>query len=156
VHAAPTPTPLPGITRLKIPAINVDAVIEYVGLTSDGAMDVPKKYEDVAWFDLGTPPGTPGNAVIAGHLDSDVAPAIFWRLGDLRPGDHIYITRADQSQLDFVVSDKQTYPWDKGPIDKIFGPASTANLNLITCGGTFDRRAKNYSNRLVVYTTLAS
>ncbi len=37
--------------RLKIPQISVDANIEYVGLTSLGAMDVPAGPVDVAWFE---------------------------------------------------------------------------------------------------------
>src|SRR5690348_15382799 len=38
--------------RIKIPAIGVDAAIEYVGLTPDGLMDVPKKWENTAWYQL--------------------------------------------------------------------------------------------------------
>src|SRR3989344_5889270 len=43
-------------TRLKIPKINIDASVEYVGLTPDGAMDVPKGRVNVAWFNLGPSP----------------------------------------------------------------------------------------------------
>ncbi|MDP1709741.1 MAG: class F sortase, partial [Candidatus Komeilibacteria bacterium] len=59
----------PGLPlRLKIPEINVDSVVEYVALTPDGAMDIPKNIGDVAWFNLGPRPGESGNAVIAGHF----------------------------------------------------------------------------------------
>ena len=53
--------------RLRIPSINVDAPVEYVGLTPDGAMDVPKERANVAWFNLGPRPGENGSAVVAGH-----------------------------------------------------------------------------------------
>ena len=53
--------------RLRIPSINVDAPVEYVGLTPDGAMDVPKERANVAWFNLGPRPGENNSAVIAGH-----------------------------------------------------------------------------------------
>jgi hypothetical protein len=59
------PSGLP--VRLKIPSIGVDARIKPVGLTADGAMDVPAGPADVAWFDLGPRPGEIGSAVVAGH-----------------------------------------------------------------------------------------
>lgn len=153
----PTPTPVANPVQLKIPVINVNAQIEQVGLTSDGAMDVPKKWEDVGWYNLGARPGEAGNAVIDGHLDSDVAPAVFWRLGELKPGDHLYVVRSDNTQLDFVVQKRTSFSYnDAAALPVIFGPASTPNLNLITCGGTWDRFTKNYSNRLVVFSKLAS
>jgi hypothetical protein len=75
------PEPAVGLpVRLRIPAIAVDAAVEHVGLTPDGAMDVPASYADVAWYTLGPKPGEPGNAAIAGHLDSPTARTAFWDL----------------------------------------------------------------------------
>src|SRR5665213_214737 len=60
--------PIPGLpVRLKIPVINVDALVEHVGVAPDGTMAVPKGPADTSWFALGTPPGAIGSAVIAGH-----------------------------------------------------------------------------------------
>jgi hypothetical protein len=75
----------PGLpVRLKIPSINVDAPIEYVGLTSDGAMDVPKGHVKVAWFNLGPSPGEIGSSVIAGHYGwKNNIPAVFDNLHKL-------------------------------------------------------------------------
>jgi hypothetical protein len=41
-------------------------------------------------------------------------------------------------------------------LERIFGPADTPSLNLITCDGIFDRARREYDQRLVVYATLAS
>ena len=38
---------------------------------------------------------------------------------------------------------RYVYPFDQAPLQKIFGPAQAAMLNLVTCNGTFDRGAKN-------------
>lgn len=43
-------------SRLKIPKIRLNTVIEHTGLTPKGAMDTPKKLENVAWFALGPRP----------------------------------------------------------------------------------------------------
>src|SRR5688572_12657776 len=42
--------------RLKIPAINVDSAVEYVGLTPEGKMDVPDGPDVVAWYERGQRP----------------------------------------------------------------------------------------------------
>ena len=90
----PTPVPRPGVpVRLKIPSIKVDAAVEHVGLTADGAMDVPKDYDNTAWYRLGPRPGEPGNAAIAGHVDSSKknGRAVFWDLTKLKPGDEVFV-----------------------------------------------------------------
>src|SRR5476651_2105472 len=76
--------------RLKIPSIQVDASIEYVGVTANGTMAVPSNTVDVGWFSLGSRPGEKGSAVIAGHLNSPTGAAgVFSNLGKLKPGEKI-------------------------------------------------------------------
>lgn len=153
----PTPTPTPGLpVRLRIPAIGVDAWIEPVGLTKDQAMGVPSRWEDVGWFRLGYRPGEVGNAVIAGHLDTNTgAPAVFWDLDRLQPGDEIIVVADDGVERVFVVQGADAYEYDQAPVQRIFGPAERPRLNLITCDGAWNRRVRNYSHRLVVYAVAA-
>lgn len=141
--------------RVRIPRLGIDAMVEQVGLDSDGAMDVPKSYETVGWYKLGPRPGMRGNAVIAGHLDSKTGPAVFWRLRELRPGDSILVIGADGVEHRFTVRVMENYPYNNAPLERIFGSTDQISLNLITCGGIFDRGSQNYDKRLVVYTTLA-
>jgi LPXTG-site transpeptidase (sortase) family protein len=136
-----------------IPAIKVDAPVEHVGTTPDGAMDVPKEWNDVGWYQLGFRPGEPGSAVMAGHLDSTTDRAVFWDLNKLKGGDQVQVIREDGSQLSFAVAASETYAFDNAPLQRIFGAATTSGLNLVTCDGTFDQGSKNYSKRLIVYTT---
>ena len=45
-------------------------------------MGVPTNFTDVGWYRYGPAPGTPGNAVIDGHLDGKSVPeAVFYNLG---------------------------------------------------------------------------
>jgi hypothetical protein len=151
-----TPTPIPSLpTRLLIPAIGVNAAVEHVGLATDGGMDVPKQWADVAWFDEGPAPGQAGNATIDGHLDSTTAPAVFWRLGALKPGDRVLVALANAQTIAFTVRAMAHYPYNQAPLQQIFGPSTSTNLNLITCGGSWDAFTKNYSQRVVVYTSMA-
>ena len=141
-------------SRLQVPKMDVDAHIEHVGYTDDGRMDEPAEWEDVAWFQYGYFPGAPGNAVIAGHLDSDTGPAVFAGLYLLEPGDEVSVTGQDGEILTFVVTEVEVVDADNAPLDRIFGPSDTPKLNLITCEGHFDPEEEDYDERLVVYTEL--
>ena len=154
----PSPTPVPdlGITpeRLRIPAIGVDAHVEHVGKTADGAMDVPKDVWNVAWYEPGTKPGNPGSAVIAGHLDGYNLPAaVFFNLRKLQPGNKIYISDSAGKELVYEVFQSQVFSNNPttDQLNQIFGFASESHLNLITCNGTWDANKQNYSERLVVF-----
>ena len=140
--------------RLKIPAIGVDATIEIVGQTQTGSMDVPADARNVAWYKLGPAPGDSGNAVISGHLDDKKGPTVFWKLGKLKVGDKVTVIDSTGSERVFAVIAKEAYAFDKAPINKIFGFDLEHDLNLITCGGRWNPKTHNYSQRLVVYTRL--
>lgn len=135
--------------------IGVDAQVESVGLAADGAMDVPKNYDNVAWYNLGAKPGALGNAVIDGHVDSKTGPAVFWDLRKLRPGDEVLVLGSDGVERRFVVTALQVYKRDAAPLERIFGAAPGVHLNLITCDGVFDRTRKEYDSNLIVYTDFA-
>lgn len=158
--APPAATPLPSAgqpTRVKIPIIRVDAAVEYVGLTGDGAMDVPKDYSKTAWYEPGPRPGDQGNAAIAGHVDSKTGKAVFWDLGKLKPGDEVFIAGNDGTERRFVVTGVESYGRTTAPLQQIFGPSTDRRLNLITCDpdSGFDRTKGEYAGNIVVYTNYA-
>lgn len=138
--------------RLRIAAIGTDAPVIPVALDSHGNMDVPAKAADVGWFSLGAYPGERGNAVLAGHLDTvQLTPGVFAGLQYLVPGDLLVVEDVRGGELLFRVTGSAVYPYDKAPLDAIFGPAPERRLILITCQGTWDDAEAVYSDRLVVY-----
>jgi sortase (surface protein transpeptidase) len=140
--------------RLRIPAVHIDAAIEHVGLTNDGFMDVPKIADNVAWYRFGPLPGQQGNAVINGHLDQAASRAVFYDLRMVIPGDEMVVTYANGDEYVFVIDEKARYSHDQSPMGLITGPSTERRLNLITCDGAWDRGSTNYSQRLVVYSSL--
>lgn len=153
----PTPTPTPALTpaTLIIPKLEIQAAIENVGVTEANNMDVPQKAENVAWYMYGPAPSEFGNAVIAGHYDTPTGrPAIFYHLRTLAAGDEIEVISINAVKSTFVVTEVASIPYDKFPNDFVFKTKPGKNLNLITCGGIWDKNKKIYSNRIVVYTTL--
>jgi len=139
--------------RLKIPSINVDAAIENVGLTADNLMEVPKQYDEAAWYQLGPRPGERGNAVISGHVDSTKGIALFWELRKLAPGDTIGVVGDDGIARQFVVTTLERYAPADAPLTRIFGAADGVHLNLITCDADtpFNPASGAYTGYLLVY-----
>ena len=139
--------------RLIIPTIKVDALVEYVGLTPDGAMDVPKGPVNVAWFHLGPIPGEKGSAVIAGHYGwkNDI-PAVFDDLYKLKIGDKIYTVDNLGATSTFVVGEIGTYDKNEDAINVFSSNDGKAHLNLITCQGIWNVASNSRPNRLVIFT----
>lgn len=164
VPALPTPTgPIaapPGTSdtsrvaapmSLTIPVIGVSTRLIRLGLTASGALQVPSTTSVAGWYTGSSRPGAIGPAVIAGHIDSYLGPGIFFRLIDLRPGDRIYVRRADGTLAVFAVTAVHVYAKDAFPTQKVYGPTPDAELRLITCGGVFDPARGSYLSNVVVY-----
>jgi LPXTG-site transpeptidase (sortase) family protein len=139
---------------LEIPAIDLKADVEAVGLKKNREMAVTESFEKTGWYENGYKPGEPGSAVIGGHVDSRNGPAIFYNLNKLSKGDELTVTSKAGESRTFVVTGKKEYPWDDAPLKSIFGYSHSSTLNLVTCTGDFDRSSRNYSKRLVVYTEM--
>ncbi len=139
---------------VRIPSIGVEARFEYVGLTPDGAMDIPKDPNDVAWYSLGPRPGEPGNAVIAGHVDWGGKTAVFWKLDELKAGAIVQVLAVDGRMYEFVVQSLRWYDAETAPVSEVFAQSDATEVTLITCGGVFDRESRQYLSRLVVRAAL--
>lgn len=107
------------------------------------------------WFAAGVVPGDRGPAVVGGHVDSRAGPGVFARLGTLRAGDLVEITRSDGRTVRFSVTAVRSYPKDRFPTEAVYGPAPGPELRLVTCGGRFDRGGRSYEDNVVVDAVLA-
>jgi len=149
--AAPRPVARP--VSLTIPLIGVNTQLITLGLTSGGTLQVPSSTSVAGWYTGSPRPGTIGSAIIVGHIDSLSGPGVFFRLSELRPGDKVYVKRADGTLVEFGVTSVRTYPKDRFPTQAVYGPTPDAELRLITCGGAFDSATGHYLSNIVVYAT---
>lgn len=139
--------------RLKIPKIKVDADLEYTGLTPQGAVDVPKDFTKVSWFNLGPRPGEIGNAVITGHYGwKNGKTSVFDNLYKLRVGDKLSVTDENGKIISFVVRKIRRFDPKADASDVFISQDGKSHLNLITCEGIWNKILKSYSKRLVVFT----
>ncbi|MFF4185884.1 class F sortase [Streptomyces sp. NPDC001691] len=152
----PAHDPLRGAApqRVEIPSIGIAAPVVPRGLDAEGAVDPPpyNRPGTVGWFDGGARPGEAGAALLVGHVDTESKPAVFYGLSAARAGQQVKVTAADGTVAEFTIDDVRVFPRSHFDAATVYGPRQRgrAELRLITCGGTYDRRTKAYTANVVV------
>ena len=163
-RTAPEPE-APAVTvplRMMIDRLGVDAPVGVYKLDADGVPEVPvaeDAAEVVAWYDFSSKPGAGSNAVFAGHITWDRAPAVFANLNDLQAGDVIRLVSDDGREYTYeVFANFDVDPYDTESL-KVMAPTETDTITLITCGGTWIPDASqqfggDYTTRTIVQAKL--
>lgn len=141
---------LTGPSRIVIPDIGVNAKIETRGVASDGSVDVPKSLWTTAWYNGSSKPGQPGPAMIVGHYSAH-GRAVFAKLNKLRPGQRIVVNDANNTPHTFQVTQIRDFKASEVPMAELLGNRSSKpRLEIITCGGSYIKNARDFTNRTVV------
>ncbi|WP_363325600.1 class F sortase [uncultured Streptomyces sp.] len=142
--------------RLQIPQLRIDAPFTDLVIGPSGVLDAPPPDDVnlVGWFAGGPSPGEPGASVVAGHVDTKSAPAVFARLGELATGSRFFVHRDDGTTATFRVDSVESFPKDGFPDDRVYKNTPDAQIRLITCAGDYDRKAGGYTENLVVFAHL--
>ncbi|GGQ18177.1 class F sortase [Streptomyces mutabilis] len=142
--------------RLLIPDISVDAPFTDLAIGENGQLEAPPPADTnlVGWHADGASPGETGTSIIAGHVDTKTSAAVFARLAELDEGDVFHVKRADGRTASFTVDSLETFDKDDFPSERVYGDADRAEVRLITCAGDYDRKAKDYTDNLVVFAHL--
>lgn len=148
--ATPSPiaSPKPGDpSRLRIPAIEVDAPVMAVGTTKDNAQQVPTSLDVTGWWRDGARPGEPGNAVVVGHTASADA-GVFDPLVDVEEGDDIVVD-SEGEEYAFTVTKIATVPVENfGDVaGEVYRKTGRSGLVLMTCG---DWNGKDFETTVIV------
>lgn len=138
--------------RLRIPALKIDTALDRLARQPDGTIGVPGSPNVAGWYAEGPRPGQPGPAVILGHVDSVDGPGVFFRLDQLSRGAVVYIDRADGTTAGFRVASVSRVSKTSFPTDRVYSPTLQPSMQLVTCGGTFDYRARSYRDNVIIYT----
>lgn len=139
---------------IDIPAIKVRARVISLGLGPGRSIGVPSLRTPflTAWYDRGPAPGSPGASVILGHVDAaGVGPAVFYYLGNVRPGNRIYVRLRNGRTAIFEAYSVALYLKTRFPTARVYGYTSWPTLRLVTCGGDFDPRTGHYLGNTVVF-----
>ncbi|MFG2770835.1 class F sortase [Streptomyces sp. NPDC048350] len=138
-------------TRVRVPAVRIDAPVTPVGLDAEGWIDTPPADETglAGWFTGAVTPGEKGTAVVVGHVDTPDGPSVFYELGALSKGQRVEIGRQDGRTAVFSVYGVEVVPKDDFPAERIYRTSPHPELRLLTCGGGFSRQ-KGYDGNVVV------
>jgi LPXTG-site transpeptidase (sortase) family protein len=136
----PAPTPTPPFAnqsfRMTIDKIGVDAPVVTEGLDTQQVPVVPLNAYEVAWYDFTAQPGTPGNAVFAGHK-TWAGEAVFYQLDQLQVGDTVRLRgETDGVEIVYKVTDSFTVREDDPNAVQVMLPSPLDIVTIITCDGT--------------------
>jgi sortase (surface protein transpeptidase) len=142
---------------IAIPAIGIgNTPVLSLGLLKNGAIATPGNIYETGWYDGSSRPGQSGAMFIYGHVSSWTATGIFYNLKKLVPGDDITITRGDNKTYTYKVATTKLYPYNNVNMNQVLAAvdAGKPGLNLMTCTGQVIKGTSEFSQRLVVFTSL--
>jgi len=139
-------------TALTIDAIGIkNAPIATVGVSLDGAMQVPTNPNVVGWYKNSPIGGQDGNIVLSGHYDwYGGVKGVFYTLNNVKVGDLVTLSGINAKQQ-YTVYDVKYVPNNEiSAVKEAFRKTLNQQLTLITCGGVWDNVAQSYDKRFLV------
>ncbi|MBC7707871.1 class F sortase [Polaromonas sp.] len=142
--------------QIIIPKLYVYSRVRPMGVNTKNELQAPGNIFDAGWYNASAKPGAgagSGAMVIDGHVHGPTLPGVFANLKKLVAGDTIQVVRGDGKTFTYTVVKLQNV--DAANLD--IGSALTSAvpgqpaLNLITCGGPYDKATGDYTQRTIVY-----
>ncbi|MGR7003096.1 sortase domain-containing protein [Yinghuangia aomiensis] len=90
---------------------------------------------------------------MVGHVDATGGRAVFYDIATLHKGTTIRVTRQDGSTAIFTVYGIQVFKKAGFPVERVYGGTGFAELRILTCGGTYDKK-QGYTGNVVVFARL--
>ncbi len=137
--------------RIILPSIKTTAFVQAVGKTKTNEVAVPSNVNYTGWYVNGPKPGESGVSLIDGHVSGRNTGGVFKNLSKVKAGDEFSVELGDRTLKKFAVVSVTTYSI-KDVNAHLFTPVKGVKkqLNLITCGGTYDKSAKTFDKRILV------
>lgn len=137
--------------KLTINKIGVDAYVQRMGVDQNQQIAVPTNVHLTGWFVDSVKPGQDGLAIIAGHVSGRTTNGVFEHLKDLNKGDSFQVELGNGTKLTYTVVNKTQVKSDQAA-SALFSqePNVKSQLNLVTCGGNFDKTTNQYQDRIIV------
>ncbi|TAL15283.1 class F sortase [Patescibacteria group bacterium] len=137
---------------LTITKLGINASIESVATTANGAMGVPGNIWNAAWYNKSAKPGQAGAVFIDGHSSSTDG-ALFGKLNTLAKGDIINVMRADNIVINYKVMAINVVNRSNVDMSSMLKPYGTSRngLNILSCQGKWLPSEETLENRVLVY-----
>jgi hypothetical protein len=141
--------------RLAIPRLHVDLAPTAAGLAADNrSLALPPSARTVVWWAYGATPGSrSGTVLLGGHISWAGRPGVLGRIGSLRRGDRVTLTRQDGTSVRYAVVARRTVAKASLADLGLFRTSGAPRLVLVTCGGRYDPARHSYADNVVVQAT---
>jgi LPXTG-site transpeptidase (sortase) family protein len=137
--------------RIVLGSIGAEGYIQQVSTNDKNTISVPTNVHFAGWYTGSVKPGKSGLSIIDGHVSGVYSDGIFKNLAEIKAGDQFSVEYGDLTTKKFEVVDTIILPETESAallfekqegIDK--------QLNLITCGGKFNKGTQTYDDRVVI------
>jgi LPXTG-site transpeptidase (sortase) family protein len=137
--------------RIVLGTVSAEGYIQQVGTTPGRAIAVPSNVHFGGWYTASVRPGEDGLSIIDGHVSGKYNDGIFKNLHKMQVGDKYTVEYGDKSIRGFVVVEVKTLP-EKVSAEYLLTkkPDIKKQLNLITCGGKFNKSTQTFDDRVIV------
>ena len=136
---------------LTVEGTTINMPIVEVGVSPDGAMEIPEPFNEAGWYRFGPSPGAAaGTAVLAAHVDTTSDSAPFSQLKSLAPGTVVTVQREGAGPVTFRVTGVELMAKDAFDGASIFRRAGPPELKLVTCGGRWLDEQQDYGDNVIV------
>lgn len=148
----PAQTPRDPAPRfLSVAGTTITMPIVEVGVSPDGAMEIPEPFNEAGWYRFGPAPGAAaGTAVVAAHVDTTSDSAPFSQLKSLASGTLVTVQREGAAPLKFRVTGVELMAKDAFDGGSIFRRDGPPELKLVTCGGRWLDEQQDYGDNVIV------
>lgn len=135
---------------IELASINAGGFIQKVGVDQRQEVGVPSNVGLAGWFIDMVKPGEKGLSIIDGHVDGRSKPGIFKQLDRLKNGDQFTVEFGNGSKKTFEVKGQTKVADSEAPAVLFSQDQGESQLNLITCGGTYDSNQRRYLDRIII------
>lgn len=138
---------------LTIPKLGILTSIKKVGTSGVNQIANTQNIFEAGWYEASATPGSPGAVTLIANVSGPTKTSPFTNLNKLAKGDTFTVERGDNETIRYVVVATESIAYGRPIMDKVTKShdPSKEGLNIITGVGLFNRRNKDYVNRLIVY-----
>lgn len=137
--------------KIRISNLSIDAFVQKAGVDQDKRIAVPTNVHLASWFADSQKPGQNGLSIIAGHVSGPTVDGVFKKLGSLEKGSKFEIELGNGDIKKYkVIAKKQLKEAESASFLFSQDPKVKSQVNLITCGGNFNKEIDQYEDRIIL------
>lgn len=140
---------------IRIPKLQLYARVAHIPANND-SVHPPGNIYDSGWLDNTARPGEKGAMLISGHAFGMTKEGIFYRLGNLQPGEEITVENGSGKIFKYKVEKTLLIDNNKTDLTTLLSPAPAGDSSLILLSHNqrFDVAISKYGQRYAVYARL--